>query len=363
MSHLIHENCYGQLERLANPWHRIVTATWDPSTEPERALQLIHGDIPILAVPVFIPSYSVTPENAHYTQTYLPIPGRKALVRPKTNQEELDVVLDIVGQDYELVQGADFARMLNPLVREAHWKLETAMVLRSGAQTVFCFDCGGYQVNHDDYQARYVASEAKDGQGLDFFNTDRRVVCDNTFHMAKASGKQKLSIPHYRGCRDEMDWAMLVVAKAALGLKQFKEQMEALGRAKLDDYTAADLLDQIFVPPAMPARMRRVQELQQGNYVELTPELRQEMEQLGSKWEDQLVHQRELRNATWQIYQNGSQYPVYSLYRGTRYDLLNTITEVESHRMGKGSRKVDESLLFGTRAQTIQRATKVLVEA
>jgi hypothetical protein len=350
MAHSILGQRFAQQDLRRPPWHELQSAVLRPQTNVSEALGLIDGDFLVEKAPLYV----------YYAQRGIRVEDQFALVRPALTDQPEPEVLGIVGKDYELIQHGEVARALDPLVDQANgWVVETLGILNGGAQFFATFNAEGFVVNEDDIDVYWVVSEYKGRSSLDIFSAHTRVVCQNTYRIAEGQALQRLAIPHYRGARQELDFAVQVLAAAECHKQEFKDQLEQMGRTALVEQQVQAILRQTYLEPAPPRRVKFIDELSKNaGFLNVSPSIQAEYAALQQSWLQERDRTERTRQAVYERYDIFGQ--ERRRYAGTAWALWNAVTEVENYKTGKGR---GASTLFGSRAETMQRAYSRLLES
>jgi hypothetical protein len=348
VSHEILNRRFGQVRDRELAWHSLQNATFQPGCTVMEAAEQVGATFNIDRLPVFV---------RYPDGTEVPFPNHFGLVRPPLADVPGYAPLQVVGASYELVQHTDFCRALDPLTKEG-WQVETLGVLSEGAQVFVCFAAGGFVVNGDDLDLLWCASDTKDGGAMSLFSTHTRVVCKNTYRIAEGSALQRLQIPHYRGAKAELDFAVQVLAATQSAQADFKATLEQFGRTRLVDEQIAAILERAYPTPAMPRRAKMIDELSKnGGFAVLGPDMQAEYTALQREWLSEREHVEATREAVVErtdIF--GQERPDFG---GTAWALWNGVTEIANYAKGQGRA---QSILFGRRGSTMQTAYKALCE-
>jgi hypothetical protein len=348
MAHSILGTKFAQQDQRKAPWHDIQGAVLRPESTVSEALGMVDGDFLVERAPLYV----------YYDNKGIKMAGLSALVRPALPEDPEVRILGTVGDDYELMQHGDVARALDPLVKNG-WAVETLGILHQGAQFFVTFYSGGFLVNEDDIDVYWVMSETKAKSSFDIFSATTRVVCRNTYRIAESRAIESLKIPHFRGAAQELDFAVQVLAAAQAHKYELKQQLEQMGRTTLLDRQVTEILERVYPDPAPPRRMKIIDDLSKGDRALVIPEnLKAEYEVLAKGYVGDLDRTMQIRDATYERYDLFNQERPH--YAGTAWAVWNAVTEVENHKKGKGR---GVSTLFGSRADTMQRAYSVLLES
>jgi hypothetical protein len=346
MAHRIKGNRFVIVAGSAPAWHRIERARSRPDALPSEVAVLCGAD------------FAVDPREVYFQDgdRFISIPNRYALVRPPLDDEPLPVALDVVSDQYEVLQNTVFVQHLDRLA-QLGWTVETAAVLQDGAQFFVCFRVGEFDLLSQQHTQFFVASTYHRRQAIEMFDTNIKAVCHNTYTAGLQSAQSIYRIPHNRGVTLELDWATQIMAAAQGRREEWREAMQQLARMDCRGPEAQELLKAIY-PDARPAR--RLAQWQQlvdsGQLVTLQPEMIAEIEQDRADLDRDQATVEEIRRGVYELYVVGKYVP--PAYRGTRYALLDAVTTAETWRRG---RQVGQGLLFGQRGQTIRQAHDILL--
>jgi hypothetical protein len=316
-----------------------------PHTLVSEGLKLVDGDFAVERCPLqtrfTIPGMG---------EVVFDVPGQSALVRPPLNDDPEPRVLGIVSHDYELIQHLEVAKALDPLVSRG-WALETLGILHEGAQFFSTFAAGGFKVNEDDIEQYWIVSEHKGLSSIQIFSAHTRVVCANTYRVAESQALTNLSIPHFRGAKQELDWVVQVLAAAEQQTKELQATLEHFGKTHLLQDQVTNILEKVYPLPPTPRKVRTVQELRKANpALELDRATTNDLLQLEAEYVQKSERVIATRDTVWERMQ------VFNLersdYADTSWALWNSVTEVENFKSGKGR---GVSTLFGGRADTMER--------
>lgn len=352
MSHDILGKRFAQQDKRRAPWHDIQNAVYQPATTPTEGLALINGDFTIVRCPVQTRWYC--PELG--TEVVLDVPDQYALVRPPLHDVPEPQVISLVGRDYELIQHADIARALDPLVSQGGWVLETLGILGGGGQFFSTFATGGFVVNEDEIDTYWIISEDKGRGAIAIFAAHTRVVCKNTYRVAEDSALAKLAIPHFRGAAQELDWTVQILAAAEKQTEAMRETLEQFGRTPIAAEQMTTLVEACYPMPALPRRVRAVQELRKvDESLELSRDVTAELANLQADYLRDSERAVGLREAVLERYEVFSD--ERSKYGHTAWAAWNALTEIENHRQGRAR---GNQVLFGDRAERMQRGYAML---
>jgi phage/plasmid-like protein (TIGR03299 family) len=350
MAHEILGKRFAQQENRRPPWHELQGAVLRPGASVTEALRGIEGDFLVEALPI----------TTTWGGQQLPIPGHVALVRPPLHDDPEPRVFGVVSDGYELLQHHEIARALDPLV-ERGWTVETIGLLRHGAQLFVTFHAGEYRVDQDEIRDYWIVSEWKGRGSVEIFNAPVRVVCANTYIMASRQARNLVALPHYRGIRDELAFAVEVLALAEKERAQTQAELERMTKVPLTRGEVREIIQQVYPDPRTPRRVRLLRAMlpddPSAEVLDLLRDQKWEIVGLRQAFDQERERLQRLRDAVLERYDVFNEY--HTAQAGTAWALWNAVTEVENHRHGK-RRAV--SVLWGARAETMQRCYALLRE-
>lgn len=176
--------------------------------------------------------------------------------------------LGAVSEHYRVVQNREAFGFLDSLVSDGAIQIESAFSLGGGKRVVVCGRMPNFdQIGPGDDLARYlIIALHHDGTGcVNFGPTSVRVVCANTYAMAREQGHIKgLSIRHTGRIQDKLEEARRIILRCEEQFGQFADQGRALAAATLNDGEFARYLDILCPLPLEQSAdwsARRVKEL------------------------------------------------------------------------------------------------------
>jgi hypothetical protein len=336
---------FAQIEGAPPAWHRCQDAVLQPQCLASEAVTLLNADFTVEKQPLY---------RQDYYGIFQLVEGQVALVRPPLPKDPEERVLDIVSESYEIIQYTDFARMLEPLSQR--WNIESIGLLGRGEVLYIMFRTGEMSVNGDDFQTFLTLHEHKDGRAAGATDHQNRIVCRNTFEAAMASGNARIRVPHERGANLELDFCTQLMTAHIARQDEIKGQLVRFAMQPLYASQVSGILERVYPTPAKP---RRAELLARGaeftaQYADLQTMATADLE----KWEAMRANSERLRFTVLQEYYKENE---RNRYPGTKWALHVAGTAVENHRTGKGSRRVGESILFGSRGESMKRLFKELV--
>jgi phage/plasmid-like protein (TIGR03299 family) len=311
------------------PWHSLgnpVTKGAPLETWIEEAGFLWEAlELPLYSQP-FDPQHQGLP---HYRQTEL----GKLIARSDTGFE-----LAIVGPDYKVVQPADVMEFFRDLTEDEGWHIETAGLLRGGRKLWVMAGREAYQdtvAPGDRVHGRVLLATSLDGSlKTTCAFVQERVVCQNTLDIALGErGKPRMEVSH----RSVFDATAIKRKMGLIGSAwdRFMKITRKMAAFEIAETEATEVLRKVFGAPNT------------GDKLDLSwlnsfgPD-----SGIGADDEEDVRENRNVETALalWQGEGMGSDHPGSE---GTAWGLLNAITELVDHRMGRTDDTRMDSAWFG----------------
>ena len=134
-------------------------------------------------------------------------PSRFSLVRKARDKNEQDVLLGLVGRDYEPLQNADAFKFFDPIVGSKSAIFHTAGSLGVGEKVwVLAKLPGNIRVVGDDIVDKYLllSNNHSGKESITIKFTPIRVVCQNTLNFALQDGNQSVRVRHTGGLQKRL---------------------------------------------------------------------------------------------------------------------------------------------------------------
>lgn len=192
------------------PWHGLGTRLDKPATwaEAEEAAGL---------------GWTVSEEPLETLYSYMPVPGKKAIIRDDTK-----TVLGVVGSEYKPVQNREAFAFLDGLAGDGQIEYHTAGALGDGEKTWMLAKLPGVARigrSNDTVEKYLLLSNAHDGsQALRVLWTPVRVVCANTLSLATAKNRNGVWISHTGDLDSKIEQARNILGMAS----KFYDDLEVL---------------------------------------------------------------------------------------------------------------------------------------
>jgi phage/plasmid-like protein (TIGR03299 family) len=252
-----------------------------------------------------------------------PCETHKKIYRSDSRQQ-----LGVVGQGYQLVQPSDVMGFFRDLTEREGWHIQTAGALRGGKK-LWCMagrgDMHDTVVKGDAISGRLLLATSLDGSMRTVAAlVSERVVCANTLAVALGEGGRKLAVSH----RSVFDPTAI---KHKLGLMpeawaRFMDEIRGLAETRISKDDARDVLRSVF---GAPSQSGLDLSWLAGPGVEL--------------------EQQEGRNAerAFELFDGEGIAADARGSKGTAWGLLNAVTQMVDHEMGRSADTRIDSAWFG----------------
>lgn len=277
----------------------------------------------------------------------LPFDSRKVLYRSDTCQP-----LGDVSEKFKVVQPRELLEFFRDLTEAGGWHIETAGALRGGSKIWALADCGieGKVAKRDKVKGKLLVATSLDGSMKTTAKfTSVRVVCANTIAVALNSETDGQVTVSHRSHFDHDE------VKDSLGIsvdsfKLFMHKCEEMSETPVGLEEATEVLRDLFGRPTS----KEIKET--SSDYEFQKLMSQFTEAPGQKLREQRSVTRSL--ALFGGEGMGSQLPGSV---GTRWGLLNAITQHVDHELGRTPDTRMDSAWFG-RGDEIKRAALDMLE-
>lgn len=268
------ETCFSVREV---PWHGLGIVI-EEAPDSQKALELAGLDWRVDQVPVYV--------NGN------PVEGYLANVR-STDQQ----VLGIVSDQYKVVQNAEAFAFTDALLGEGV-RYETAGSLAGGKRVWMLARLERTTILNDRIDPFLVFTNSHDGKGaVKVAITPVRVVCQNTLNLALHSAKRMWTTIHMGNMQNKLVEAQRTLGLAYAYLDSLTKEAERLVNLSISDSEVQDFIDELLPFPS------EVKPRQKDNIIKLREDL-------------------------WMRY---DQAPDLQLYRGTRWALINAVSDFATH--------------------------------
>ena len=282
----------------------------------------------------------------------LPVESKKVLYRSDTSQP-----VGVVSSGYNVVQPNDLLQSFRDLVESGGWWIHTAGVLRGGSKLWVMATRSDIDVQSvmpgDKVMPHLLGATSLDGSMKStFVLTAVRGVCANTVGMAihGAYGSNKIEMSHRSVFNPDLIKEGLGVA--VISYEEFMEQARRLAQLPIKVSQATEVLRDLFGQPTLK---------------DIKPEhddyaFQRVMAQF-TKTGDQKVREQRSVARCLNLFQGEGLGADMKGSEGTRWGLLNAITQHVDHEMGRSNDTRMESAWFGRGADIKSQALEVLIEA
>jgi phage/plasmid-like protein (TIGR03299 family) len=326
-------NIFGNrfLGRRDPAWHKLGTVFTDPITASE-AIEKAGLAYEIATRPVF-----ASVPTALGVNELVEIADRRAVVREPVPDDNINRVLGVVSDQYEVVQNRQIAQALDLLTDR--WPVETCGALGYGERVFFTLDAGTIDVAGRDPVRNYflIANGNDGGLALHCSLTPVRVVCQNTLSLGLSQASVDIKLIHSKGVGDVLLDRVEAIDKFLVAQFAVEQLFNGMAKAPITAKNIADLLDGVYKFPAPlndNASDKKQYEYQYNQ--DRATAGRDAFRELFGRWNDE---QSWAANTVWGAY--------------------NALVEVEDYRDG---RNAETSLLWGPRADNKKKAFSILAK-
>lgn len=323
-------------------WHGL-GEVFDEPKKPTEALSIMPGgDAKVETIPV-------TASVKVGTKSYSVPTGQVAIVRHPTPDDPEARFFGFAGPDYEPLENGDICKILDGLP----WPTETMGLLDMGRRFFCSLRVGETQVGGEEVKEFFLVTEGKDGgSAIKIAYTPVRVVCQNTLVLGLAQATFDMAVQHRAGAKAELEFAVKIAEMAKLARQRSLEAMQKMSLTKLVEDQVADILRAAYPEPATPRKVGLYKELVEMQDVDQTTPEMQRLQRTAHNFEVFKAQVATYRDGAQQLYKKiNDEYPAVA---GTAWAAYNAVVECEDYR--NGSDNIDESSLWGPRAETKKRA-------
>ncbi len=340
-------NIFGErfLGRRQPAWHGL-GSTFDGPTTATQAVAAAGMDYRVFTAPLVA--------MADDGPVDLP---RVAILREPTHDDPETRFLGIAGTNYEVINNADIAAILDPLARE--WPVETAGALGSGEKMFMTLRVGDADVAGDPVVEYFLVTEGKSGgESVKLAYTPVRVVCQNTLVMGLRSATVQSAVVHTTGARRALKFQVDIMSQLRIAKRDGLESLVALARTPLGEADISTILSAAYPEPRKSAKARLADAIASSDLSDLqidelmNRDTGRELVSATSLHNYMSERAQVFRDAALDLYQQfNDEHPAHAR---TAWALYNAVVECEDYRNGADS--ADASAIFGVRAATKSRA-------
>lgn len=326
-------------------WHQIGTVLPEPIPAVE-ALRMIEADFYIEKSPLKVEVSTI------FGTQLVDVPGKFAIVREPTEDDNTFAVLGMAGNDYEIVQRIDFAHALDRLTDR--WPLETIGVLGQGETVFFTLDAGEFEVGGELVHQYFLVYDKVDGKtSAKISFTPIRVVCQNTLVTGLSHATVTAILDHRTGINQDFQFRIDLIDKMVDAQRLTMDTFELMAHTRL----GADQIEAVFAAaypyPSKPKKMSLLDAVAEDD--ELLADLRMQGVRAADTYDYYCKRADGFRQGAREMLErlndaNGG-------LANSAWYVWNSVTELADWR--EGSESVPVSTLFGSRAQEKIRAFRV----
>lgn len=276
--------------------------------------------------------------------TRLELPNR-AIIRKPTWDDASTAVFGIVSDEYELVTPQDCVALWDEHVARP---VSTMGALRDGRILFVTTELPTIDVKGDpvlNYMGLLSPMTGGDAASVEVFPI--RIVCENTFKLAKSMATEVYRVVHDGTAKEKLGaWLTDVYSEAVLKVEVIQEALNLLADHMVTEDETDRVLVETYPDPKAPRRdaPESVMRVREEGWV---------------KGRENMARRREGARGLFLGDGTGMDLPAT---KGTAYGLYNAITEVEDwRRASRDVNSVTENLLIGPRADVKQRAFESLM--
>lgn len=268
------------------------------------------------------------------------VPSHKVIYRSDTEEP-----LSVMGAGYEIVQPKAVLEFFRDLTEQGGWHIHTAGTLRGGRK-LWAMATNGNRSNvvkGDPVENHLLLATSLDGSmKTTAMLTSVRVVCANTLAMALAGAGNTVSISHRSVFDPQTIKRALGVARPAF--EAFIEQAKQMADTPVALDEALGVLRKVFGSAPVPAI--------DLSWMKLGDTLPPEVDEI----RDTRATERVL-----ELFAGAGRGATLKGVAGTRWGLLNAVTEYVDHEMGRSLDTRLDNAWFGRGNATKQKALELLV--
>lgn len=281
-----------------------------------------------------------------------------AIVRNPTDDDPDYRVVGEASKGYALMQNDQIAKAIDPLTND--WPTETAGALSFGETVFFTLDAGMSQIKEEEIRQFFLITDCRDGAtAMNIAFTPVRVVCQNTLLAGKMAAIASADLRHTSSIEHELKWRVDMIKRMQDVQGKVMTSFEAMAQVAIEDDEAKHLIAIAYAYPRKPRKVELLETLDEEESQRLGSLLATAQDAQRS-YETAMLRMDERRAAAFDLFSSfGEKTPQTA---GTIWAAYNSIVEVEDWRERQGVENPDDSLLFGERAKTKQKAFAAAVD-
>lgn len=256
-----------------------------------------------------------------------------------------------VSSSYTVIDNMDIAAAIDPLAKE--WPLETVGALKNGGVIFASLYGGPFDIKGDPCEMYFLVQDGKDGlRSMRIATTPVRVVCQNTLTLGLNAANFSVKVEHDAEAYRNLEFWTAVIPQIRDSAKRVKDALALLAEVKATKANVQEIAAATFKAPGKSERLK-VTDMMPDALLDaasqdlLTTDL--------SNWQYHTDRVANIRDAVWERYDIFNQ--ENPAVAGTLYAAFQSANEVSCWRSGHAN-TVDESVVFGSRAEESKRAFK-----
>lgn|SRR5512139_184059 len=280
---------------------------------------------------------------------------RRIIVREPSLGDTEPTPLDVVSDNFVIIQNEDIAEYFNPLCDV--YKLATFGVLDEGRIVWLAFETDEFDIAGDPFKG-YLFAYGKTAGGGSFGvgYTSVRIVCQNTFMMAENKALNLMKFSHKGQVKDLVKMRAWAETEVASQRQQAIADWELLVKTKVTAMQTADIIEAAFPEPKQGAALA-LGEIAPGLLKESFAQdlFNQAQKQMGQRVTAMDVNRIGVGA---NLVKFNDEFPQFA---GTAYAVVNAVTEYADWPARPRS-DTPKASLFGYRNQWKQRAMKAAMK-
>lgn len=354
MAHGILGNSYaGELDA----WHRLGTVWGDRKVTLGEAIDLAGARFPVHKQPMY----------TRFNDEEYEIDDYVGLFRPSIPADPQTRFFGMVSSNYEPLVADDVEKILGPLSEV--WRPSTVGVLDYGERTFYCLDMGRTMLCGEEQQDYLTLTNGNDGKtGTHILVSKTRVVCNNTWRLAHDDATIKVSLNHYQGIKDDLEWTSQLILQVRQANDRIAQRITQLSQLRLKADQVEHLLVATYPTPPLPAQLKQAKALVSSE-TQLTGDVMEKLDKIRKAYESRCEGALKDRLVAGHSYSTFNDTVENRDLARTGYAFLNAVSGKECHQLGAKTtpESVAKSVLYGPRGATMQLAAnaveKLLVAA
>lgn len=306
-----------------------------------------------------LPMEIVLPDGSRLPST------TRALVRGRTRDDDRRVQVGTVSEDYSPIQHSQFAHMLKP-VADRHPLVMIGDTGRNKERVFWTFDLGKYNVGGNDKEGvqsyLYISNANDGGTSISMMVTDVRMSCFNMLPSATRRSSFSVTIKHSQQALLTTQQWITYLDRVQDIRNARREQFEKMAQSTLLERQIHEILEAAYPTPTSPTVERY-----RGMPVEEQALLPDTVRARIHSFEQEIRRTEEYRAAAVDALDrtigDNAGFMIGSNGMPTAWAVYNAVTEAETWRPARRNTQALESILYGERARTCERAATAVMAA